>query len=104
MAFYEEPFGWQIDDLGFATMIRRPGYGDHLEATIDPGIGARQSGVAAPPGFEDAIAWVAPPPRESRRAGTSRSPWPTGTRRRLTQSDSARKSLGGTILSGRAPL
>jgi len=68
MAFYEEAFGWQVDDLGFATMIRRPGYGDHLEATVDPGIRARQSGVAAPPGFEDAIAWVAPtapgePPR-----------------------------------------
>jgi hypothetical protein len=49
-------------------MIRRPGYGDHLEATVDPGIRARQSGVAAPPGFEDAVAWVAPtapgePPR-----------------------------------------
>lgn len=28
---------------------------------------------------------------------------PTGTRRWLTQSDSARKSLGGTTLSGRAP-
>ena len=68
MAFYEEAFGWQVDDLGFATMIRRPGYGDHLEATVDPGIRARQSGVTAPAGFEDAIAWVAPtapgePPR-----------------------------------------
>jgi uncharacterized protein len=67
IAFYEEAFGWQVDDLGFATMIRRPGYGDHLEATADPGIRARQSGMA-PPGFEDAIAWVAPtapgePPR-----------------------------------------
>ena len=41
-------------------MIRRPGYGDHLEATVDPGIRARQSGMAAPPGFEDAIAWIAP--------------------------------------------
>ena len=59
MAFYEEAFGWQVDDLGFATMIRRPGYGDHLEATVDPGIRARQSGMTAPVGFEDAIAWVA---------------------------------------------
>ena len=48
MAFYEEAFGWQVDDLGFATMIRRPGYGDHLEATVDPGIRARQSGVTGP--------------------------------------------------------
>ena len=40
-------------------MIRRPGYGDHLEATVDPGIRERQQRDAAPPGFEDAIGWVA---------------------------------------------
>lgn len=57
--FYEEAFGWQVDHLGFGMMIRRPGYGDHLEATVDPGIRARQSKLAAPPGFEDAIAWIA---------------------------------------------
>jgi predicted enzyme related to lactoylglutathione lyase len=60
IAFYMRAFGWQFDDLGFATMIRRPGYGDHLEATVDPDIRVRQSGVKAPPGFEDAIAWLAP--------------------------------------------
>lgn len=59
IAFYEDAFGWQVDDLGFAMMIRRPGYGDHLEATVDPGIRARQSALVAPPGFEDAIAWIA---------------------------------------------
>ena len=32
IAFYEKAFGWQTDDLGFATLLRRPGYGDHLEA------------------------------------------------------------------------
>src|SRR4051794_25734868 len=37
-AFYAPLFGWQIDDLGFATMVRRPGYGDHLAATVDPTI------------------------------------------------------------------
>ena len=57
--FYEDAFGWQADDLGFAMMVRRPGYGDHLEATADPDIRARQSGLVAPPGFEDAIAWIA---------------------------------------------
>lgn len=41
-------------------MVRRPGYGGHLEATVDPDIRARQSGMAAPPGFEDAIGWIAP--------------------------------------------
>lgn len=59
-AFYEAAFGWSVEDLGFATLIRRPGYGDHLEATVDPEIRARQRDVVAPPGFEDAIAWIAP--------------------------------------------
>jgi uncharacterized protein len=58
IAFYAELFGWAIENLGFATLVRSPGYGDHLEATVDPGIRARQAGVVAPPGFEDAIAWV----------------------------------------------
>jgi predicted enzyme related to lactoylglutathione lyase len=58
--FYAAAFGWSVDDLGFATLIRRPGYGDHLEATIDPDIRARQESVVAPSGFEDAIAWMAP--------------------------------------------
>lgn len=70
-AFYSAVFGWEVDVLDFgdgaaATMWRRPGYGDHLEATIDPDIRARQSDVEAPPGFEDAIAWLAPlEPHES---------------------------------------
>ncbi|MGZ4193705.1 MAG: VOC family protein [Solirubrobacteraceae bacterium] len=60
IAFYGEVFGWAVEDLGFATLVRRPGYGDHLEATVDPDIRRRQAEVTAPPGFEDAIAWVAP--------------------------------------------
>ncbi|MDQ6753018.1 MAG: VOC family protein [Actinomycetota bacterium] len=60
IAFYQAAFGWQIDDLGFGTLVRQPGYGDHLEATVDPDIRARQSAVATPSGFEDAIAWVTP--------------------------------------------
>ena len=59
-AFYGSVFGWEIDDLGFATLIRRPGYGDHLAATIDPGIHERQAGVSVPPGFADAVGWLAP--------------------------------------------
>jgi predicted enzyme related to lactoylglutathione lyase len=58
-AFYGAVFGWVFDDLGFATMIRRPGYGDHLAATSDPEIHTRQANVTAPPGFADAIGWVA---------------------------------------------
>ncbi len=60
IAFYREAFGWRVDDLGFVALILRPGYGDHLEATVDPDIRARQSAVATPSGFEDAIAWVVP--------------------------------------------
>ncbi|RDV08032.1 VOC family protein [Arthrobacter sp. RT-1] len=58
IAFYENAFGWQVDDVGFGLMIRRPGYGDHLEATIYPDIRKRQTDFSAPPGFEDAIAWI----------------------------------------------
>ncbi|MEU7633174.1 VOC family protein [Nocardia sp. NPDC049220] len=59
-SFYAKVFGWVIDDLDFATMIRRPGYGDHLAATVDPGIYERQSGDMVPPGFADAIGWLTP--------------------------------------------
>ena len=59
-SFYAAAFGWAFDDLGFAVMIRRPGYGDHLEATTDPEIRDRQAEFRAPPGFEDAIGWLAP--------------------------------------------
>jgi uncharacterized protein len=58
--FYGPLFNWEFDDIGFATMIRRPGYGDHLAATVDPGIRERQDDISAPPGFADAIGWLAP--------------------------------------------
>jgi predicted enzyme related to lactoylglutathione lyase len=63
-AFYRTVFGWEADELDLgggqtATMLRRPGYGDHLAATIDPDIYRRQAGIVAPPGFADAIAWMA---------------------------------------------
>lgn len=59
--FYADLLGWEFTDVGFGRMIRRPGYGDHLAATIDPGIHERQAAVQAPPGFADAIGWIAPP-------------------------------------------
>jgi predicted enzyme related to lactoylglutathione lyase len=58
VAFYARVFGWQFEDLGFAAMIRQPGYGDHLAATSDPDIYQRQSGAEVPPGFADAIGWL----------------------------------------------
>lgn len=59
-AFYARLFGWETTDVGFGRMIRRPGYGDHLAATVDPGIHERQSEVGAPPGFADAVGWLVP--------------------------------------------
>jgi predicted enzyme related to lactoylglutathione lyase len=58
MEFYGRVFGWVFDDLGFATMIRQPGYGDHLAATSDPEIHQRQSGDKVPAGFADAFGWL----------------------------------------------
>lgn len=56
IAFYGAVFGWRLDaDLG-AGMIRQPGYGDHLESTVDPDIRDRQA--FAPEGFEDVIAGI----------------------------------------------
>ena len=58
LGFYGGVFGWVFDDLGFATLIRQPGYGDHLAATSDPGIHERQAGDKVPPGFADAFGWL----------------------------------------------
>jgi uncharacterized protein len=57
-AFYATVFGWEVDDVGFATMVRQPGYGAHLAATVNPDILKIQSDVNAPPGYEDAVAWM----------------------------------------------
>jgi predicted enzyme related to lactoylglutathione lyase len=52
--FYVQAFGWlTAPQEPWTTMIRVPGYGDHLEATVDPDIRVRQA--AAPEGFEDVI-------------------------------------------------
>ncbi|GAA1926204.1 VOC family protein [Nocardioides hwasunensis] len=53
--FYREVFGWEVEDMGpdAGATIKVPGYGDHLEATVDPDIRVRQAG--APEGFADAI-------------------------------------------------
>lgn len=56
--FYASLFGWEFDTSEFATMIRRPGYADHLAATIDPDIKQRHAAGNAPPGFSDAVGWV----------------------------------------------
>jgi predicted enzyme related to lactoylglutathione lyase len=43
-----------VDLPGAGTMVQVPGYGEHLAATVDPGIFERQAG--APPGFADVVA------------------------------------------------
>jgi predicted enzyme related to lactoylglutathione lyase len=53
LRFYAAVFGWVADDPGSGGMVRLPGYGDHLAATIDPDIYQRQA--AFPPGFADVI-------------------------------------------------
>jgi predicted enzyme related to lactoylglutathione lyase len=56
--FYSPLFGWEVDDVGYASMVRKPGYGDHLAATVDPDIRKRQADVGTPAGFEDVVAWM----------------------------------------------
>ena len=61
LAFYAAVFGWEsgaIEDGGGPLLWRRPGYADHLAATIDPDIHARHAAINAPPGFQDAVAWL----------------------------------------------
>jgi predicted enzyme related to lactoylglutathione lyase len=62
-AFYGAVFGWEAEaaDLGEGdfTMFRRPGYGDYL-GEGDPDLRGRLASLGAPPGFEDAVAWLVP--------------------------------------------
>lgn len=51
--FYSRAFGWEVAGQEWGTSIRVPGYGDHLEATVDPQIRTRQA--KAPEGFADVI-------------------------------------------------
>jgi predicted enzyme related to lactoylglutathione lyase len=56
--FYGPVLGWTYGDSGFATSVSVPGYGDHLEATVDPDIRTRQA--HAPEGFADVVAAFEP--------------------------------------------
>jgi uncharacterized protein len=58
LAFYSPLFGWKVADMQGPVMLMVPGYGDHLESTIDPDIRKRQE--FAPPGFADVIGGVVP--------------------------------------------
>jgi uncharacterized protein len=88
--FYEQVFGWVFADVGFATMIQVPGYGDHLAATSDPDIHERQA--TAPPGFADVIGGLAP-------AGELGPHWHvTFTVADRDETQARAESLGATVL------
>ncbi|WP_199432566.1 VOC family protein [Qaidamihabitans albus] len=92
-SFYRRVFGWEFEDLGYATMIRRPGYGEHLAGTVDPDIHERQEGFA-PPGFADAIGWLVP------LAATERSHWHvTFTVADRDKTAAIAERLGGTVVT-----
>ena len=59
--FYRSLFGWEASAVSFggtsATMWRRPGYGDVLEAS-NPGIRQMHEDAGAPEGFTDAVGWL----------------------------------------------
>jgi uncharacterized protein len=64
LAFYAAVFGWEAAaiDAGaaeFATLLRAPGYGEHLAATVDPEIVERHESSGAPDGYWDGIGWLA---------------------------------------------
>lgn len=59
--FYRALFGWEESAVTFgettATMWRRPGYGDLLDAR-NPGTRRMHEDAGAPEGFTDAIGWL----------------------------------------------
>jgi uncharacterized protein len=59
--FYRALFGWDASAVRFgettATMWRRPGYGDTLEART-PGIRQMHEDAGAPEGFTDCVGWL----------------------------------------------
>jgi uncharacterized protein len=90
--FYGAAFGWRVVDQGWGSAIQVPGYGDHLEATVDPDIRIRQLG--APEGFEDVIGGIA------RVADGERPHWHvTFTVADRDEAAASVKRLGGAVLS-----
>jgi predicted enzyme related to lactoylglutathione lyase len=95
--FYGAVFGWQALELGDAgTMWTLPGYGDHLEATVNPGMREGMAQMGAPAGFEDVVAAVEPiAPDES----THPSWGVTFGVDNADETAALAATLGGTVLS-----
>jgi predicted enzyme related to lactoylglutathione lyase len=92
LSFYAEVFGWAVDPELGAGMIRLPGYGDHLAATVDPHIYDRQA--FAPPGFADVVAGFA------EDADPQQAGWQvTFTVADRDESAATAERLGATVLS-----
>src|SRR3954453_2399839 len=98
-AFYSTVFGWEYTDVDFgagaATMIRVPGYGDHLEA-LNPGTLERHRAGGAPEGFSDAIGWMQMPTEPSGPARWSI----TFSVADADQAAARTAELGGAVLAG----
>ena len=90
--FYHDVFGWVVADLGPNRVLQVPGYGDHLAATVDPGIRERQA--AAPPGFADVIGALVP--SESGEPASWQVTFSVADR---DESASRAEKLGATVLS-----
>lgn len=96
-AFYGAVFGWEYQSVDFgagpASMIRVPGYGEHLEA-LTPGTLESHKEFGAPEGFSDAVGWMQPPANED-----SPARWVV-TFSVADADDTARRApdLGGTVL------
>jgi predicted enzyme related to lactoylglutathione lyase len=91
LPFYASVFGWAVDPELGAGMIRLPGYGDHLAATVDPHIYDRQESV--PPGFADVVAGFA-------AADADQAGWQvTFTVADRDESVALAQRLGATVLS-----
>jgi len=63
LAFYNGLFGWEANppdpSMDGTLLLRRPGYGEHLE-TLRPGTIQGMADMGAPEGFADAVAWITP--------------------------------------------
>ena len=57
-AFYGAVAGWEAVPMGDVAMWRLPGYGDFLAAR-DPDLRRRHGKAGVPPGFSDAVGWLA---------------------------------------------
>lgn len=90
--WYLPLFGWEAMPAdASSTMLRRPGYGEHLAATTYPDIYEVQK--HAPEGFADAIGWVGP------RKGDEPTRWATTFTVADRDATAARAvELGATVL------